>query len=137
LTHCGGETVFTRRHLQTGLGLLGGMALFAALYPYARSQGGVVADAAMADHLIANPGDMPSVEEWRLGWEVAPLVRYRAEQKLIWREGKIVNEKSLEVSFGWLSWVTLGAGVGLLWLARRMGRVQSGPVPETTSASGT
>lgn len=126
--------MFTRRHLQTGLGLLGGLAIFSATYPYFHTQGGVVADAAMAEHLIANPGDMPGVEEWRLGWEVAPLVHYRAEQKLIRREGKIVNEKSSEVSLGWLSWISLAAGVGLLWLARRMGRDQTGPVPETISA---
>lgn len=112
-----------RERVRGWLVVLGVVAIFLAFMPYFRYQGGITPTRAQADHLMANPGDMPFTEDYVFGWHGSPLVHYHSELAL--KEsarGGVTASRSKRMSVGWVSWssLTLAAGVGLLWAAKRL-----------------
>ena len=134
-----GRTGSIRQRVGNVLAVLGVVAIFLAVQPYYLSQGGTVADAAMAEHLRANPGDMPWTEEYRFGWAGSPLVHYRSERTLARREdGKVAPSRTtrLDVGRGWWSVLTLLIGIALVWAARRLRRpAAAGPGRPTAEST--
>ncbi|MDB5312868.1 MAG: hypothetical protein JWO38_7070 [Gemmataceae bacterium] len=91
-----------------------------------------------AEHVGANPGDMPSTEDYTFGWSDSPLVRSHGEKMLTERPaGAITAKRSGRGTVGWISWslLTLAIGIGLIWAARRM-RLRSAPAADGAHAEG-
>lgn len=116
-------TATTRDRLRGWLVGLGMLAVLLAVQPGFEYRGGNVPDGPTFDHLRANPGDLPYTEEHRFGWWFSPLVRRHSERTLTVGPDRAV---SVNQSFGTVvdllsaSGLTLAAGVGLLWAARRL-----------------
>jgi hypothetical protein len=124
----------TRERVRTWLATLGAIALFLAVMPSFEYRGGDVITAAEVEYLRANPNDLPFTEDWRLGWHSSPLVHYHRERTLKLAGDGVSVGSGLRTEVNWVSWsfLTLTAGVGLLWVARRMKPVPA-PPPETVS----
>ena len=114
--------MFTRDRVANWLGWAGIAAVFLSVMPSFEYRGGTVSDRAQADHLKANPGDLPYTEDYVFGWADSPLVHYHSELALAESAGGFRPDRSRGVSIGWLSWssLTLAVGLGLLWAARRI-----------------
>jgi hypothetical protein len=112
--------MFTRQRVRNWLAVLGYIALFLAVMPYFRGQGGITPTPAQAEHLRANPGDTPYTEDYVFGWTESPLVKYHSETTLTDDNGRVTVGRSRSTTIGWVSWssLTLAVGVGLLGAAR-------------------
>ena len=77
--------------------------------------------AAQTDHVLANPDEIPSTEDFVFGWPRSPLVHYRDEKTLIETDGLVSANRSRHTDYGWISWssFTLAVGIGSIVCARK------------------
>ena len=122
--------MFTRDRIRTCLAVPGVIAVFLAVVPHFRYQGGGELDAASAEHVRAHPGSMPYTEDYDFGWNTSPLFHYHGEQTLKASGAGVTFRKSGRGHVGWVSWsmLTLAVGIGLVWAAARL---KPRPAPKT------